>query len=192
MEIITDRKQIAGRIKGIEGHATKLRDAIQAVLPGLVYHALEHGDVTLADSLLDATKGAERAAIVQWLYEFGPFKLSAKSGKFELNKAKRKTQVWDADEAATWPAWYEFVKSTKQVAQSFDLDARVESLIKSAQTRMADGKDVVNAELLGYLQGAIAKFHADAALRAAQSAKDQVMVADGELSEEQLAELQAA
>lgn len=187
MTIVTNFKQLAGRIETIRGSSAKLRDAIQAVLPGVIFHAYEHGDVTLATRLLDATKGVERQAIVVYLEQFGPFIL--REGEFRLNKAKAKAEKFDAEffESEECPKWYEFVKDAKALNSTFDLEQRVNGLLKSMQNARDKGdKEVLHEDLAEYLRTALIKYHSDKALAMARKPAEQVMRADGEVSAEEL------
>ncbi len=178
-----DAKQIGQQITGIARSMANTRDAIQSVLPGIVYHACEHGDIRLADRLYVAAKGTDRGAIAKWLQNFGPFTFSAKAnggkGGFKLNAAKRAAMDFDETALADAPKWYDYVATPKQIERSLDVEARVASLIESVERAATDGKAVKNSALVEYLRAAMAKYHADAALASAQ----QAMVADVEVVE---------
>lgn len=81
------------KIIGSIGRASaKLTKDIQLAAVSCVFHALEHGDVTLADSLVDAAgKGLRRDSLRAWFEKNGAMVVSTQTKKFVLDKAKRDT-----------------------------------------------------------------------------------------------------
>jgi len=62
------KKQIVATIKSLAGRAKTWRSDVQEVLVDIAGHVLEHGDVTVAQTLLDSIgNGANRPAIARWL-----------------------------------------------------------------------------------------------------------------------------
>jgi len=162
-------KSFQVRFDGIIGKVAKqqgeLNGSIHTANVLAIGHAMFHGDVSLGNRLIAATKGSDRKAIAIYLTKFGPFK--ATNDGFKLNKKFRDEHQFDEQKLLDGVQWYEFVPSAKQVMQSFDLAKKVESLLKSAQDKLAEGKDVENAALMDYLAKAVKSYNGDkaAALR---------------------------
>lgn len=166
MAIIEDRKALLRAIGSVGTSVKNLRVQIQAVIPSIIFHAFEHGDVTLGDRLLDATKGADRQALTAYMETYGPFRLS--NGKFKLNAAFRKDNTFDAEffEGDEAPTWWEFAKEKKALNSIFDLEQQVQGILKRLEKAQSeDGKAVLNAGLAEYLRSAVAKYHGDSVLR---------------------------
>lgn len=81
-------KQINGQIRGIAGRSTKLRGDIQVTACDVACHILEHGEVSLAQALLNAVgTGGNFESLAQWLGEFAFCRM--KDGELVLNKHAR-------------------------------------------------------------------------------------------------------
>ena len=106
---------------------------IQLALLYSTMHALEHGDARLYRRIVDASKGADKKAIVQWIVKHGM--ASAKGSELELNKSKRKVcyGMTLSDLAILAPFWYESAQTTNAAIKAFDLDKRILSLIAQAE-----------------------------------------------------------
>ncbi len=170
MQIVTDIRKLQAGIKSIGGATGRINGQIQAVLPGIIFHAYKHGNVTLGTELLRVTRGMERQALIVYLEEFGPFRWDKANSAFKLNKARAQAEEFDPAffESAECPKWWEYTKDTKSLESTFDLQVRVMALIKSMGNAKDKGKSVVHEDLSEYLQAALAKYNSDKALKAAQ------------------------
>lgn len=137
------KKQIATKIGAIGKQNVKMRTEIQEICTNLVFHAAKHGDVTLADRLLEATdKLTRRQAIINWLSEFGPYVFDSKEHVFKLAK-KHATREMDEQTLEIYcleqrPTWYEFTKEAK--LQPYSLEKDVLSTIKRMMAHMEKGE----------------------------------------------------
>lgn len=118
-------------------------------------HALEHGDARLYKRIVDASKGADKKAIIQWIVKHGM--AIAKGSELELNKSKRKAcdGMTLSDLAIVAPFWYESAQSTNEAIKAFDLDKRILSLIAQAEKAQEAG-NLEHAEKLEALRRLVA------------------------------------
>lgn len=166
-------KQINAKTLSIKKSSAKLRDAIQEVAVSIIGHAFEHGDVTLADNLLDACgKSVDRQALVAYLEDHGPFMWSKKEMKFALNKTFRKENVYDeAYLTKDAPKWYDYGRELTNIITSVDIDGKVTSVIKlfdalqSGEKKAKNGETMTakegsfDAQLINELRQCVASFH---------------------------------
>lgn len=157
------QSEMLASIATIKASQATLNELIQEVAIGCIGHAMMYGDVTLGDRLLDATKGSDRKALVQYLKEFGPFKVDAETGTFKLNRKFREEHEFDEVALTDGVKWYSFAPDTKKVMASFDVGKRIVSVIKTAQAKAAEGAEVDNLDLIEYVSAAIKKYNGDVA-----------------------------
>ena len=123
---------IGKEIDGIKTAAAKLDTRIHVAALSVANHAAEHGDVTLAQKLVESLgKGHRRNALLAWLVKFGPFAPS-EDGK-SVVYAKGASFVFD--EAKAQP-WYDFKQ--EPAFRPFDLDAMLEQLVEKATKALND------------------------------------------------------
>lgn len=160
---ILKSSEITKRLASIKRTSGKLQDDIHHVACHIVGHALEHGDVTLADKLLDAMgAGARGQAMIAYLETFGPFRFETKSGVFALNRQKKadmlaehSANAW-VDNLLAGVKWYDYTKERKQ--SIYDVEKMVVGIINAASSKVNKGEVVANAELLRDLQLIVAKY----------------------------------
>lgn len=70
---LDSKDSITKAIASIGRAGVRLIAAIQTAAVQVIGHAVQHGDVTLANALLDATPKHQRAALVAFLEMYGPF-----------------------------------------------------------------------------------------------------------------------
>jgi hypothetical protein len=158
------QKEIVSAIAEIGTAAGTLRDKVQVVAVSVIGHAFFHGDVTLADKLMDALgRATDRQALVHYFEDHGPFRWEKAQACFKLNKKFRDEHQFDEASLTTGVKWYEYGRSKKEISSSFDLVTRAKGLIKSLAKAEAEGKEVDNAEFARYLQDAITSFNRDRA-----------------------------
>lgn len=128
-DIKATNKRIAKQIKSIAGRNKTLRNMIQSTLCEIAAHAYQHGDVTLYNKLLDAVRGQDRKALIDWIEEYG-FARIRPDGSF--GKAKAAVDAADyADGQAVYDEytapdttikpWFDFVKTVQQIAKDMNV-----------------------------------------------------------------------
>jgi len=139
-DIKATNKRIAKQIKSIAGRNKTLRNMIQSTLCEIAAHAYQHGDVTLYNNLLDAIRGQDRKAIIDWIEEYG-FARIRPDGTF--GKAKAAVDAADYADAqavyddytapdTTIKPWFDFVKSVQQIAKDMTMPQLLNALMAKA------------------------------------------------------------
>lgn len=164
--------EIKARIAQIGEKQAATNQDIHEVLCHATMHALTigNGDVTAFGLLFESVKGADRKAIAKWVHDFTPAKLRD-DGTVGLNKTRFKElrDVLTLDELLNGVSWSDYVPDMKQVARSFDYEARVMSLIEQGETFELEEKGTVkNADLASYLKTALLKYHEAIEMRIAE------------------------
>jgi len=146
----TSSKRIKAQIKAIGNRNKTLRTMIQSTLCEISAHVYEHGDVTLFTNLLDEVRGQDRKAMVDWIEEYGFAKLKSE-GTFGLNKTARDEADFENGQAVyddythadtEVKAWYDFVKSMKDVAKDMTLDQMILALVKRSAMHLDEEQDL--------------------------------------------------
>jgi len=150
-----EKAQVLKNIGSIGRASAKLTKDIQATAVGCVEHAVKHGDVTLADQLVDALgKGLRKASLRAWFEKNAPMFIAKGKDKFSFDPTRK--GVWDAEREASLLALpsEEKVVSIFDVSESFDkFMKRVESMSKDAQVTLR------NREMIDFLVHASATYH---------------------------------
>jgi hypothetical protein len=139
-DIKATNKRIAKQIKSIAGRNKTLRNMIQSTLCEIAAHAYQHGDVTHYNTLLDAIRGQDRKAIIDWIEEYG-FARIRPDGTF--GKAKAAVDAADYADAqavfddytapdTTIKPWFDFVKSVQQIAKDMTMPQLLNALMAKA------------------------------------------------------------
>lgn len=132
LTLIVGAALIGKEIDGIKNAAAKLDTRIHVAALSVASHAHEHGDVTLAQKLVEALgKGMRRNALLAWLVKFGPFAPS-EDGKSVVHA---KGTEFDLESAKAQP-WYDFKQ--EPAFRPFDLDAMLEKLVENATKALND------------------------------------------------------
>jgi hypothetical protein len=134
----TSSKRIKAQITAIGNRNKTLRSMIQSTLCEISAHVYEHGDVTLFTHLLDEVKGQDRKAMIDWIEEYGFAKIKSEGTFGKDKKAVEDADftdgqaVYDEYTHADWEgkAWFDFVKSTKQIAKDMTVDQMLGALLK--------------------------------------------------------------
>lgn len=172
-----DRKQIVSRIAKLAKTVAATVAEIQALAIEVLMHAVTHGDVTLADSLLEACgKGIRRQSLLTWLEVNGPFVFDTKSGKFTLHKERAKVLrgIPDADlrEQIGAHKWEE-AKPEPKLVSSVDAAAELDKLFRKFDKLFADNTvEVKNRELMQLVQSTAEIWHAKRVLMQAGMIED--------------------
>ena len=149
-DIKATNKRVKKQIGSIKTRNATLRKMIQSTLNEIAAHAYQHGDVTLFDQLLNAVRGQDRKALIDWIEEYG-FARIRPEGTFGKNKTAVDAAdfadaqaVYDAYSAAdtTVKPWFDFVKSVEQIAK----DMTAPQLLNALMAKLAEHADP-NSEL---------------------------------------------
>jgi hypothetical protein len=155
-----EKAQVLKNIGSIGRASAKLTKDIQATAVGCVEHAVKHGDVTLADQLVDALgKGLRKASLRAWFEKNAPMFIAKGKDKFSFDPTRK--GEWNQDREDTLMAlpWEEAKPEEKivsifDVSESFDkFMKRVESMSKDAQVTLR------NREMIDFLVHASATYH---------------------------------
>lgn len=147
-----EAKVIKQKISQIKAAGTKLDRGVQEVGLAILEHVEAHGDVTLADALVNAMpRGGRKLALVEWLIAFGKLNVIPASGK-ENKQAIEAGRVFSYAkdkatdiEAAKAMLWHEFRKE-KAPAEAFDVQAQVKALITRLQKAREKGLTIEHAD----------------------------------------------
>ena len=162
-----DKSQILKTIGSIGKAATKLTKDIQLCAVGCVEHAVKHGDVTLADQLVDALgKGLRKASLRAWFETNGPMFIAKGKTTFSFDKDRR--GQWDGfREAELLAKPWEEAKPEPEVVSVFDVSEACDKFMKRLESAAKDGTiEMRNRELMDMLLQTSADYHGDKAAKA--------------------------
>lgn len=162
-----DKAQILKNIGAIGRKAASLTKDIQTTAVGCVEHAIKHGDVTLADQLVDALgKGMRRASLRAWFETNGPMFIAKGKTTFSFDKERR--GQWDAlRESELLAKPWEEAKPEPEVVSVFDVSEAFDKFMKRLESVTKDGEvQVRNRELMDMLIQASSDYHSAQALKA--------------------------
>jgi hypothetical protein len=172
--VIGSKTDILKQIGAIGKAAVRVTAAIQNCAVQCAIHAVRHGDVTLADELVEALgKGMRKASLRAWFETQTPMIIAKGKDKFSLDKERAKELRERDDEALVklfnTVAWEEAkpeekVVSVIDVAESFDkFMARIDKMVKES------GVTVKHRDMLDALRGLSAEYHSKMAAEPAAS-----------------------
>lgn len=167
------RNEILKKIGALAKRIASTVAEIQSIAVSIVLHAVQHGDVTLADELLAACgKGIRRASLTAWFELNGPFILV--NGKFLLNKERRaKMTKIPAEELAAKLAailWQD-AKPEPKLESVLDCAEQIEKFLARVAKNVKDAPEEVtvkNRELLELLVQTKQLWHAKQIMAAAR------------------------
>lgn len=149
MKIITSKTALVTAIESIRTRGKKLDNDIWIAAVSVIGHVGEHGDVTLARTLVDAMpKGSRVNALLAFMETFGKLTFNTDTKELDYDKTKT-TELESAQETS----WVEFKPEVPY--QGLDLNKAILALIKKAVERSedgVDGVDKVDAKQLASLQ----------------------------------------
>ena len=151
-------KELNRKVAGIRRSSAAIRENIHVVLVNLAGHAYEHGDVSVAVNLLNATKGVDKVAIVKYLRD-SCFTLVKSDGSVKLNKkARAEADFVDGDAVVTHlntevQPWYEEAVTTEKAASIVDYEKMLANAIKKIEKSDAENVKDYNADTLRELTG---------------------------------------
>lgn len=148
IQLIVGAAELNKEIGLIKTAGKKLDDRIQLAGLSVLNHVELHGDVTVLNALfLAMPQGVRGKALAEWLMAHGKVvantdKKAAKVAPFMYAKDK----VTKLDAAQSKP-WYKFAPEPK-VAEMFDFQAALASLMARAEKAEASGIKIEGADLL--------------------------------------------
>ena len=135
MKLFTTKATLVAAIEDIRVTGKKLDGMIWVAAVSVIAHVEKHGDVTVAQTLVDAMpKGSRVNALLAYLEEFGKMAWDAADKKLVYAKTKASNV-----QGAMGISWVEF--KPEPPYQSMTLETAVAALIKKAQDRAALGDD---------------------------------------------------
>ncbi len=135
MKIITSKAAIVTAIESIRTRGKKLDADIWLAAVSVTAHAEAHGDVTLANTLVDAMpKGSRVNALLSHLECFGKFTYNDKKKELAFDKSKT-TDI----EGAMGKSWVDFKPETPY--KGLDLAKAIVALIAKANERLDSDED---------------------------------------------------
>lgn len=164
-----DKALILKNIGAIGKAALKLTASVQVTAVACAMHAVEHGDVTLADQLVDALgKGMRRASLRAWFEKQAPMYLPQGKTVFAFDKERakelRKLSAEDLEAKLNSLAWEE-AKPEAPVVSVFDVQDAFDKFMKRVEKQVAEaGVTVRNRELLEELSQTVAVYQAERVL----------------------------
>ena len=144
MKIITSKAAIVTAIESIRTRGKKLDADIWLAAVSVTAHAEAHGDVTLANTLVDAMpKGSRVNALLAHLECFGKFTYNDKKKELAFDKSKT-TDI----EGAMGKSWVDFKPETPY--KGLDLAKAIVTLIEKANERLDSDEesDVIQVDQL--------------------------------------------
>lgn len=136
MKIITGAEGISKGIASISKRGKAFERDVHCLAVSTLIHADKHGDVTLANKLIDALPASQRKnALRDWYLAFGKFKYDEKNKALGFNGAAG-TQT---DKAIETPFW-EFKPEQEYVP--FNAIKAVENLLKRIDNAKNKGDEV--------------------------------------------------
>lgn len=155
-----EKAQVLKNIGLIGRKSTSLTKDIQITAVGCAEHAVKHGDVTLADQLVDALgKGLRKASLRAWFEKNAPMFIAKGKDKFSFDPTRKGEWNQDREDTLLATPWEEAKPEEKivsifDVSESFDkFMKRVESMSKDAQVTLR------NREMIDFLVHASATYH---------------------------------
>lgn len=160
------KQEILKKITAVGKAVSKVVGMIQETAVDCVLHAVEHGDVTLADKLMEACgKGVRRQSLSGWFEKNGPMYLPRGAKVFALDKerakAMRKEDQAELREALMALPWQEAVKEP-EVVSILDVGAEFDKFLKRLQKQASEvGMNVKHRELLTLVARDVARYQAE-------------------------------
>lgn len=165
-----DKKAIIIKISNIAKASQRVTAAVQETAVACAIHAVRHGDVTLADKLVDAIgKGMRRASLRAW-FEVNTCMYLPK-GKdtfaFDSLRADKLKEMTDAELEETFNAvnWEE-AKPEEKAVSVIDVGDAFDKFLKRIEKQAAEATvEVKHKDLLDKLRAATREYHAAAAIK---------------------------
>ena len=155
-----EKAQVLKNIGSIGRASAKLTKDIQTTAVGCVEHAVNHGDVTLADQLVEALgKGLRKASLRAWFEKNAPMFIAKGKDKFSFDPTRKGT--WDQEREDTLLAspWEE-AKPEEKIVSVFDVSESFDKFMKRVESMSKDAEVTLrNREMIDFLVHASATYH---------------------------------
>lgn len=146
MKLFTKTSDIVSAIEDVRSTGKKLDNMIQVAACSIVQHIGKHGDITLANTLVEAMpKGSRVNALRDFIGTFSKAEYDEATKAFKFNKEKKTDLV-----GAQAIMWTEFKPEQPYVA--FDLQKLLASVLKKADAALKDAPQEVDMALLAKLR----------------------------------------
>lgn len=146
--------EVINMIASVARSGAEFTQAVQDAALQVIAHAVQHGDVTLADRLLASVRPHQKACLVAFLEANGPFRYQKQTKVFEKNKS------WAGKfDPETTPHW-EKAKAPPAIVSMYDVDEAFDQFLKTARGRIAKAQSTKNIPLLEALENAQAVYNA--------------------------------
>ena len=168
--------EILKRIGNIGKAAKKLTADIQETAVDCALHAVQHGDVTLADQLVDALgKGLRRASLRAWFERNACMYLPKGKDKFAYDGERAKTMraIPEAElrESLMAMPWEE-AKAEEPIVSVFDVSEAFDKFLKRIEKQVSEADITVrNRKLMEELAHTAAVYHAELVLSSNKTAE---------------------
>lgn len=134
MQLNTDINTIKANIDKVNTAGAALDDLIHQTACDCLYHAEQHGDVTLASRLIHAMPKSSRSkALKHWFTTYGPLNWNKSDECFQMAKGK-KVKAFEVEAASEHP-FYDLTKEREP------LPFNVEQLIGYISRKVENGKE---------------------------------------------------
>lgn len=165
-----DIKQLMAAISRIGKAAAKLTKDVQTVAVECALHAVDHGNVTPANELVESLgKGMRRASLRAWFETNTPMFIPKGKDKFGFD-GQRAKDMRAEDRAALRERLmalpWEDAKPEEKVVSVFDVSDAFDKFIKRVESMVKDANvSVRNKELLDLLNQQASIYHAERVMR---------------------------
>lgn len=164
-----EKTQILKNIGAIGKAAKALTGKVQETAVACAIHAIRHGDVTLADQLVEALgKGLRRASLRAWFERNGPFVLPKGKTAFAFDSERAKTLRKETDEDLTERLMalpWEEAKPEEPIVSVLDVEEAFDKFLKRLERQVKEADlTVKNIELLHDVGQLVARHHAEKVL----------------------------
>ena len=156
MKLFTNKVDIVAAIEDISATGKKLDGMIWVAAASVIQHTDKHGDVTLAQTLVEAMpKGSRVNALTGYLEAFGKITYDSLAKELKFTKGKNTNMA-----GAMAKSWVEFKPEPPYHAMT--IEAALKSLVGKAETRVieADIRDDINQERLATLAAMVSSWEA--------------------------------
>lgn len=182
-EIVRNQNDLLAKIAETKLAGKALDKALQTVLVSAACHLHQHGNIAIADKVLDCLpQGIRTNAAKAFMIEFAPVNWNEKKKAFVFASTKR---IEGFEETETFTRmletqWVDF--RPEPPFKPFDLKAQLESLIKRAETKAEEGDDrnLVSREEIDSAKALLSQLEAQRNAKAAQVAAETVAAATAE------------
>lgn len=163
-----DIKQLMAAIGKIGKASAKLTRDVQTVAVECAIHAVEHGNVTPANELVESLgKGLRRASLRAWFETNTPMFIPKGKDKFGFDAQRAKDMKADIpalrERLAALP--WEEAKPEEKVVSVFDVSEAFDKFMKRVESMAKDANVTVrNRELLELLNQQVSIYHAERVL----------------------------